>query len=425
MKDTGYFKGKKITVVGLARSGLFCAGLLSELGAKVLVTDNQDNDYTRANRSRLSTQGISVELGGHTQGSVEGADLLVVSPGVENKSLPVVWARERGIPVLSEIEIAWMLCPSTVIAVTGSNGKTTVTTLIGKVLEASGRRVSVCGNIGTPFCSVVRSLGAGDYVALEVSSFQLENIRTFKPRIAVILNLTPNHLDRYSSMEEYAEAKKRIFMNQDEADCLVLNAEDALLDKLAGQARAKTIFFRCAGSGLNPNQAAVLAVAGIVGIDSGVTRRVLADFRGIEHRLEYVDEIGGVTFVNDSKATTADSCLWALRNTAGPIVLIAGGRHKGIDYRMVRDEAARKVKRVVVIGEARQKIADAFSDLVPVEEAATLQEAVVQAFNRAQRGDRVLLSPMCSSFDMFSSYEERGRVFKEAVRALAEGRPRP
>ncbi|MDD5730191.1 MAG: Mur ligase family protein, partial [Candidatus Omnitrophica bacterium] len=221
MRNTEFFKNKKVTVVGLARSGLSCANLLHELGARVFVTDNKDCGPARENLAQLKSKDIKAELGGHTKGFVEGSDLVIISPGVLDKALPVVWAKEFRIPVISEIEFAWMLCPATVVAVTGSNGKTTVTTLIGKILEADGKRAFVCGNIGNPFSSEVRKMNEGDFVSLEVSSFQLEKIKTFKPRIAVILNLSRNHLDRHSDMQEYLDAKKRVFMNQDTFDFLV------------------------------------------------------------------------------------------------------------------------------------------------------------------------------------------------------------
>jgi len=418
MRNSDYFKDKNVVIVGLARSGLSCANLLFDLGAKVSVTDNKANEATIRNRANLKSKDINVELGLHTEGFVKGRDLLVLSPGVTNNAPPVIWAEKFNIPIISEIELAWILCPATIIAVTGANGKTTVTTLIGKILEKAGKKVFVCGNIGNPFCAEVEKMKEGDFVSLEVSSFQLERIASFKPKIALILNFTPNHLDRYKDMQEYLAAKKRIFMNQDKSDYLVLNSQDPVLRGIAKEAKAKVLYFS-QEEGLNPNQAAVLAVGSILGIDRELIKEVFGEFKGIEHRLEYVAEINKVKFINDSKATTVDSAMWALNNISTPIVLIAGGKHKGVDYRQILDLARQKVREVILIGEAKEKIRAALEGVLALDEAATLEEAVRKAYQKARPGDSVLLSPMCSSFDMFSSYEERGSVFKNAVQGLA------
>lgn len=423
MRNTEHFKNKKIVIVGLARSGVACANLLFELGASVSVTDNKDNDSTRQNLAKLKSTRIKVELGKHTEEFVKGRDLLVLSPGVTNDALPVVWAEKSNIPVISETELAWILCPATVIAVTGANGKTTVTTLIGRILEKAGIKVFVCGNIGNPFSGEVEKMKEGDFVSLEVSSFQLERIESFKPKIALMLNFTPNHLDRYKDMQEYLCAKKRIFMNQDKADYLVLNGEDPVLKELAKETGAKVVFFK-QEEGLNPNQAAVLAVGSILGIDKESIKNVFKEFKGIEHRMELVTEINGVKFINDSKATTVDSAIWALNNIRTPIVLIAGGKHKGVDYSAIVDLARKKVREVILIGEAKDKIRSAFRGAFSLDEASDMQEAVRKAYQKAKPGDSVLLSPMCSSFDMFSSFEERGSVFKDAVLDLAKNAAR-
>lgn len=417
MKNTEYFKDKKITIVGLARSGLACANLLYDLGARVYVSDNQDNRLTAANLKKLKSEKIKAELGKHTPGFIKDKDLIVVSPGVSNESEAVIWAGEFNIPVISEIELGFLLCPAQIIAITGSSGKTTVTTLIGEILKAKQVKAVVCGNIGNPFCAELDKLRPGDYVSLEVSSFQLERIDKFRPKIALILNLTRNHLDRYSDMQEYINAKKRIFMNQENSDYLILNGEDEELIKIGREARSKVIYFS-KGEQLNPNQAAVVEVGSILGIEKELCLKVFADFKGIEHRMEEIAELNNVKFINDSKATTAESAIWAIENIKRPIVLIAGGRHKGIDYSMILKSARKKVKKVVLIGEAKELIADALEGSLAFERADTMQEAVSRAFSIASPGDCVLLSPMCSSFDMFSDYEERGRVFKEAVSSL-------
>lgn len=419
MRNRQHYKDKKVLVVGFARTGLACANLLWELGSRCSVTDNQDNDATRSNLRRLKSKKIMVELGRHSQGFVTGSDLLIISPGVPNDALPIAWAERFKIPIISEIEFAWDLCPAEVIAVTGSNGKTTVTTLIGKILKAdAGKKVYVCGNIGNPFSGEVQKMRKGDYACLEVSSFQLERTVHFKPKIAALLNFTANHLDRYRNMQEYLAAKKRIFMNQDKKDYLVLNRKDPALMGLAKEAKAKVVYFN-EEEGLNPNQSAVLTIGSILGINKKLILNVFKEFKGIQHRLEHVAEINRISFINDSKATTVDSTVWALRNIDQPIFLIAGGKDKGVDYRGILDSARGRVKEVILIGEARVKIAAALRGSLALDDAITLEEAVSKAYSKARPGDCVLLSPMCSSFDMFSNYEERGECFKKTVFELA------
>jgi UDP-N-acetylmuramoylalanine--D-glutamate ligase len=416
MKNRDCFKGKRVTVIGLARSGLACANLLHSLGADVSVTDSGKSAGIAENAKKLNS-GIVCECGTHTKEFILGRDLAVLSPGIPDSALPVQWAVQEGIPVISEVEAAWLVCPCPVIAVTGSNGKTTTATLIGLVLNAGGKRAVVCGNIGNPFSGEVSALTNTDVVVLEISSFQLEKIRTFRPKIAVITNLNPNHLDRYASFDEYAQAKKRIYLNHDKTDYLVLNGSDGVSRDIAAHAPSQIVFFD-REDGLNPNQAAVVRVADLWGVDRAVCRQVFAGFKGIEHRMEEVARFNGVTFINDSKATTVESAQWALSTLSAKSVLIAGGRHKGLDYRAVLDIARRKVKGVVVIGEAGPLIAAAFEGVIPVDRAADMRDAVRKAFDLAGAGENVLLSPMCSSYDMFRDYEERGRAFKSAVKEL-------
>ena len=420
MRNSGYFKNKKVTIVGLARSGVACANLLHRSGALVSVTDIKDDPQSRQACAKLCSSEIKVELGRHSQDLIKQADAVVISPGVPLNSLCVNWAREFNKLLISEIEVASILCPAQIIAVTGSNGKTTVTTLIGKVLEEAAKKVFICGNIGTPFCAEVEKMQEGDFVVLEVSSFQLETIKDFKPRLAVILNLTPNHLDRYNNLQEYLDAKKRIFMNQDRNDFLVLNADDPLLSAAASGSKSEVVFFTEEG-GSNPNQSAVIAVGRILGVPLKQMQKVFQEFKGIQHRMEEVAEISGVKFINDSKATTADSAIWAINNIASPIILIAGGRHKGIDYRVILEAAKGKVKQAFLIGEAKDIIAaDLNGGGFPIDKVDTLQEAVTQAYYQAKPGYCVLLSPMCSSYDMFTDYEERGMAFKRIVLDLAQ-----
>jgi len=419
MKNKDYFKGKNILIAGFARSGLSAANLLYDLGAKVSVTDNQDNETIRQNLKKLRSPDIKVELGKHSRELLKDIDLLVISPGVPNEAFPVVWAREIKIPVISEIELAWILCPAEVIAITGTNGKTTVATLVGEIIKASGKRVFTCGNIGKPFTSEVDKMREDDFVSLEVSSFQLENIDTFKPKISAILNLSRNHLDRYSGMQDYLKVKKRIFKNQDASDFLVLNYDDPVIRGLGKEAKAKAAYFR-KEEGLNLNQSAVLAIVSILGINRDLALKVFGDFKGVEHRMEEVLNVRGVRFINDSKSTTTEATVWALNNLSCPIILIAGGREKGNNYSQVLGLARKKVKAAILIGEAKYKIRKALGKAFSIDEAVTLDEAVRKAFSIASSGDCVLFSPMCKSFDMFSNYEERGRIFKSVVFALSE-----
>jgi len=417
MHNTNNFRDKKITIIGIARSGVACANLLCELGAQVSLTDIKPRDQLESRLKSLKSKKIRVELGAHSSRFIRGQDLVVISPGVPDSSRAVKFAGEFGIPVVSEIEVASILSPATIIAVTGSCGKTTVTTLIGKILEAAAKKVFVCGNIGVPFCEVVDKMKAGDFVSLEVSSFQLERIRSFRPKISLILNFTANHLDRYKNMQDYLLAKKRIFMNQRQEDFLILNQDDPALRELAGESSARVVYFS-KREGFNPNQSAVLAVAEILGIKEDICCEVFRDFGGVEHRMEYVDSVNNVKFINDSKATTVDSAIWALQNINSPVILIAGGKHKGLDYRVLLGPARKKLKHVVLIGEAKSKIREALGKEFSVTECSSLEEAANVSLELAEGGDCVLLSPMCSSFDMFEDYQQRGRVFKEIVRGL-------
>ncbi|OGX44668.1 MAG: UDP-N-acetylmuramoylalanine--D-glutamate ligase [Omnitrophica WOR_2 bacterium RIFCSPLOWO2_12_FULL_46_30] len=417
------YRGKKVAVVGLARSGAAVSRLLRDLGSQVYVTDSADNDRLRLLAEDLKRRGIYLETGGHSLDFIRNKDLVVSSPGVSNKSQALLWADELKIPVVSEIELSWSLCPATVIAITGTNGKTTVTTLLGKVLETADRRVWTLGNIGKPFAQEVMNMHSDDFVSLEVSSFQLERIIAFKPKVSVILNFTRDHLDRYGDMPEYLAAKKRIFMNQSRDDYLVLNYDQPILRGLAKESKAKVIFFNARRATqdaphLNPNHYAVMAVAKIFGISEARCMEVFRNFKGVEHRLEQVRTINGIEFINDSKATNVDSTVWALQGMHKPTILIAGGRDKNSDYRLISDLIKQKVKLLMLIGEAREKIRTAFKGLLSIEEASSLEEATQKSFKRAHGGDCVLLSPMCASFDMFEDYEQRGRVFKEIVNKL-------
>ncbi|MCM8801222.1 MAG: UDP-N-acetylmuramoyl-L-alanine--D-glutamate ligase [Candidatus Omnitrophica bacterium] len=418
MQNIQQFRNLKVTVIGLGRSGVSSANLLYDLGAEVNVTDNQDNIAIHENVLKLKSKNIKVELGRHSEDFIKNKDLIVVSPGVPQDAYPIVLAEKLNIPVISEIEFAFLLCEGTIIAITGTNGKTTLTTLVGNLLNKVKRNCFICGNIGNPFSAEVRNIKESDFVSLEVSSFQLERIKTFKPKIAVILNFSCNHLDRYRNMEEYLNAKKRIFMNQDETDYLVLNEDDPVVKDLAKETKAKVVFFK-EKDNLNSNYSALLAIGSILKIDKDICLQLIREFKGIEHRLEFVKELNHINFINDSKSTTVESTLWALRNIEEPVILIAGGKDKGIDYQPILALAKNKIKKTILIGEAKDKIEKVLKDSVVVQKALTLEEAVEEAYRSAVPGDCVLLSPMCASFDMFKDYEERGRAFKKAVYDLA------
>ena len=416
------YKNLKVTVVGLARSGMAAARLLKDSGALVSLTEKNNTPVLEKLAVQLKAEGIGVELGFHSRSFVEGRDLIVISPGVQTDADPVKWARESGIEVISEIELAFSFCRALVIAITGTNGKTTTTTLIGEVIKASGAKVHVLGNIGTPFSSSVLSIRKEDIVSLEVSSFQLEAIKDFKPKIAVILNLTPDHLDRYKDVGEYLEAKKRIYLNQDKDDFLILNYGDNAVRKTAAEAKSKVVFFNKDDreKDFDQNQMAVLAVAKALGIKRSICLDVFKKFKGVEHRMEFVRELDGIEFINDSKATNIDSTIWALKNIRKPAVLIAGGRDKGSDFESIKDLVKDKVREVVLAGEASDRIAAAWEGVVPICRVETFPEAVRVAYQKARPGDIVLFSPMCKSFDMFTDYEHRGRTFKEIVGKLYE-----
>ncbi len=415
-----FYKGKKVTVVGMARSGIAASRLLKRLGADVTLTDKNDSPQLKDLAAKLKEEGIGVELGTHCRSSFEGRDLVVISPGVPLSAEPVKWAKDSRIEVISEIELASSVCPAPIIAITGTNGKTTTTTLVGEVIRQAGHKAYILGNIGAPFSSEVLNIRREDFVSLEISSFQLETIKNFHPKIAVILNLTPDHLDRYKDVPEYLEAKKRIFMNQDKKDWLIFNYGDEALRGIAPKDGPRVLFFnQSANEGtFNQNQLAVLVVAKALGIDRTVCLEVFKNFKGVEHRMEFVRELRGVEFINDSKATNIDSTIWALKNIAKPAVLIAGGRDKGSDFSSINELVRDKVKFAVLVGESSARIASAWDGVLPLKQVQTFKEAVESAFAKADSGDCVLFSPMCKSFDMFTDYEHRGRTFKELVHQL-------
>lgn len=451
--------GRQITVIGAARSGIAVAELLAAHGARVFVSESGRFETYEAQLAHLENRGISHEVGGHT-GRVFECSLMVISPGVPVNAPVVIEARSRGIEVVGEIEVGSWFCRASIVAVTGSNGKTTTTTLIGRILEDAKKKHQIAGNIGTAFSSIVSDLDASDIAVLEVSSFQLDTCATFKPRIAVLLNITEDHMDRYDhSMEKYSASKARIFMNQTEDDILIYNADDPWTVRVVEQARCRKIPFSVRKTldtgawvekgrlltNLEGNWSDVISVdqisipgmhnlynamaATLAGqlseVSAASIRSTLRNFKGVEHRLEFVREVNGVRYVNDSKATNIDAVWYAVQSFSSPIVLLLGGRDKGNDYSRLFDLATRGVRAIVAIGESANKVAKAFQDKTRVEIVSvtgeeipnrlSMERVVALAQSLAQPGDVVLLSPACASFDWFHNYEERGQVFKEIV----------
>ncbi len=415
-------KNKKVTIFGLGKSGLDLVLLLDGLGAKVYITDEKDSLQARENAEKIQGK-AKVEIGKHSEAFIEGSDLVVLSPGVR-QDLPILLKiKEKGIMVIGEIELAASLCKGTIVAITGTNGKSTVTTLASEVLKLSGKNVFLCGNIGIPFSRCIPKIQKDDIACLEVSSFQLETTKNFKPKVAAFLNFSRNHLNRHKDMDEYFQAKKMIFANQDKTDWAVLNERDEIVKNIAGEIKSQVVYFNKSnedpGKFSNPNYSAVRAIASIFGISSDECNKVFNNFKGLEHRMEFVSTVKGIDFINDSKATTVVAALWALRSVSKPVVMIVGGRDKGGDFTVIKDLAVEKVKELIVIGEAKEKIKSALKDFLNIKESQSFQEAVKLAFADAKENECVLLSPMCASFDMFSSFEERGKVFKELVSELA------
>lgn len=420
-------KHKKVTIIGAARSGIAVANAVLRLGGYPKISESKPLDQCRDAINGVSPfqelsdpARVTIETGGHTRAFVQDSDYVVLSPGVRWDALPVQWARACGIEVMGEVEFAFRLCPCPVVAITGSNGKTTTSTVIAEILKRAGRQVCLCGNIGSPFSKHVLDLKPSDTVVLEISSFQLESTIHFKPRVAVWTNFSQNHLDRHKDLEEYFQAKCKIFANQDAQDFAVLNFLDPQHRKLA-KLKAKVLFFNTPDkpAGVeNPNYLAAIKVAHALGISDEISLKTFSEFKGVEHRLEFVRNFKGVDFINDSKSTTVEAGRWALERAHKPTVMICGGLDKHLDYSPLKSLVAQKVKHMIAIGQARDIMKHTFGDLVPVDTVGSLQEAVSAAHRLARSGECVLLSPMCASFDMFKDYEQRGEVFKGIVNGL-------
>jgi UDP-N-acetylmuramoylalanine--D-glutamate ligase len=446
-------QNKRALVVGLGKSGVASALFLKARGARVTVSDSKPEAELRSEILLLLEHGITVETGGHGDRTFRGQDLIVVSPGVPSDSPQLMQARTLGEPVIGEVELAARFLPGPVVAITGANGKTTTTSLAGEIIKAGNFPALVGGNIGTPAITLVDQARTETWIVLEVSSFQLETIEGFRPRIAVILNITPDHLDRHKTFPNYVNAKARIFEYQQPDDFSILNADDVTTAGLAGFVRAQlfwfsrkkevergafvraaNIFFRdghrecqimplaeipLKGAHNLENALAAVSVGALVGCEPGQIREAVRNFKAVEHRLEFVARIAGVDYYNDSKATNVDATIKALESFPANIHLILGGKDKGSDYTVLNDLLRQRVKRVYTIGAAAAKIESHIQGAAEVLHAETLENAIRQASESAAVGDIVLLAPACASFDQFKNYEHRGRVFKEVVHSLA------
>jgi len=424
-------RGQHVTVVGAARSGVAAALLLAERGARVTLTDTRPELEPRAD-GQLRGAGVTVELGAQRPDTFTSPDLIVVSPGVPLDQPSIAEARRAGVPIIGEVELASRWLSGRIVAITGTKGKSTTTTLTGRMFDAGGLRALVGGNIGTPLSSQVAASTPDTFHIVEVSSFQLETTETFHPWIAVLLNLSSDHLDRHGSMEEYGTAKAKIFANQTVDDWAVINADDPQTLALARAGLAKKVFFsvdpplvplssiRLIGKHLVADVMAAATVARIAGIPDDAMLRAVEAFTGLEHALEPVAVVRGVRFVNDSKATNIESAKQAIEAFDGNLVVIMGGRFKSGDFNLLREPLRTRRATVVAIGEATPLIREALGGVVPVHTAETLGAAVRRAFDLAQKGGTVLLAPACASFDMFLDYAERGQTFRTEVMKLTE-----
>jgi len=445
-------KGKKVLVVGLARTGVATALFLYGQGAKVKISEAKSAAELAENIRALTPLPVEYEFNGHTESFFLEAELIVVSPGVPLDIRPLIQARAKGIPVISEIELAFWFLRRPLMAITGTNGKTTTTTLIGQMLKAQRQEGVVGGNIGDPLVEFISGPQEEEWVVAEISSFQLEGIVNFRPHLAVLLNITEDHLDRYPNFPEYIQAKGKIFQNQKKEDYAVLNADESLTFQFAHQIESQVVLFSSQravpwGCFLTPeaiyyqgkdggkekfglerlqirgahnleNIMAAVAVGKICGCPSAILQKVIEEFPGLEHRLEWVRDIDGVSFFNDSKGTNVGSVVKSLMSFRQPVWLIAGGRDKGGDYGPLKKIISDRVKGMALIGEARQRMFDDLGRLTETVLCNSLEEAVGWAKAKASPGEVVLLSPACSSFDMFANYQERGKRFKSIVQDL-------
>ncbi|MFQ5881146.1 MAG: UDP-N-acetylmuramoyl-L-alanine--D-glutamate ligase [Candidatus Methylomirabilales bacterium] len=449
--------GKKVTVVGLARSGSAACKLLVARGAAVTASDHRPAETIQTDLDDLKRRGVTLELGEHRPETFLQADLIILSPGVDPRLPLLQKACSLRVPVWSEIELAFRASEAPFVAITGTNGKSTTTTLIGLMVKHAGIKAVVAGNIGTALCGAVPGLSPGHLVVAEISSFQLETVEAFRPHVAVLLNVTPDHLDRYGGLSSYLEAKSRIFLNQGNEDVAVLNADDPLTLEAAAPGKARKVFFslreplgegaflqegkfwfrlrgkeeavcrrsemRIQGVHNTENALAAIATASLLGVPSLSMREILKHFSGLEHRLELVAEVAGVQYINDSKGTNVGAVAKSLESfPPGRVILIAGGQDKGADFSPLIPLVEERVKAAILIGEATEKFRATLQGVCPIQTAVSLEEAVEAAATLAVPGDVVLLSPACASFDMFRDYEDRGWAFRAAVNRLGARR---
>lgn len=473
MKHPDMYRGEEVVVLGLAKSGVQVAKVLHERGAVVTVNDKKERDQS-PEASELESLGICVICGGHPDDLIhEGVSLVIKNPGIPYSAPPVQQALQLGIEVVTEVEVAYRLCAAPMIGITGSNGKTTTTTWVGQMLDAAGMNPIVAGNIGTPLCQAAQEATEDNWMVVELSSFQLKGTETFRPKVGCLLNIAETHLDYHGTMKDYVDSKAKLFANQVESDTAVLNWDDPFCRELVPYVKATILPFSVSeelaqGVFVSPsyitgqdddlnrhilyrdvegketviaevdaiglpgrfnveNALAACAIAIAAGADPALLGEVLSSFRGVEHRLEYVADKAGAAYYNNSKATNSKATIMALNSFKKPVVLIAGGLDRGSDYMELLPVLSGRVKALVALGQTRDKLIHVaqlagLKRIISVDNgesaAAVLEQAVQEASALAEEGDVVLLSPACASWDMFSSYEERGRIFKEAVHNL-------
>lgn len=449
------FKDKKVIVIGMAKSGGSAAIILSTLGADVTIQDLKEREELPLNLEPLEELGIKFYLGKNPDDIILDFDLVIMSPGVPCHLSFVKKAEENGVPVWSEIEFAYSICKAPIVAITGTNGKTTTTALAGLIFKNFISTAEIVGNIGIPFSEKAEEVPEDSCVIAELSSFQLEKIDKFKPIISAVLNISPDHLDRHKTMENYIAAKERIFENQDENDFLILNYDDEKCREMKNKAKSKVVFFSrmekleegiyadeksiyvnklfgkeekvididemsILGSHNVENAMAAIGMALCFNISLEIIRKSLIEFKAVEHRIEFVKSINNIEFYNDSKGTNTDASIKAILAMKRPILLIGGGYDKGSEFKEWIDSFSGKVKYMAVLGQVTEKICSAADEagFENYERVDSLKEAVLKCFEKAVSGDCVLLSPACASWDMFKSYEERGELFKQYVNEL-------